>query len=47
MTFDDSFKPELVACFMKERAFGVKYIPVINWARSALRRSRKKTWSRY
>ncbi len=27
MTFDDSFRPELVARFMKERSFGVKYLP--------------------
>jgi hypothetical protein len=30
MTFDDSFKPELVARFMKERSFGVKYLPAGN-----------------
>jgi hypothetical protein len=30
MTFDDSFRPELVARFLKERAFGVKYLPAGN-----------------
>jgi hypothetical protein len=30
MTFDDSFRPELVARFMEERAFGVKYLPAGN-----------------
>jgi hypothetical protein len=30
MTFDDSFRPELVARFMKERSFGVKYLPAGN-----------------
>jgi MinD-like ATPase involved in chromosome partitioning or flagellar assembly len=30
MTFDDSFRPDLVARFMEERAFGVKYLPAGN-----------------
>jgi hypothetical protein len=30
ITFDDGCRPELVARFMKERAFGVKYLPAGN-----------------
>jgi hypothetical protein len=30
MTFDDSFRPQLVVRFMKERSFGVKYLPAGN-----------------